>query len=463
MGISSFHGLQTALRGLEAAQLQIDTTGHNISNANTEGYTRQQAILAASPALGAISVWGETLPGQIGAGVDVTGYRRIRDQFNDNALRSQLGQQAGAGVAQDALQRVELSFPEPGDNGLQSIMTKFWNALHDVASNPDNAGARASLVKQSQTMTSAFNTAASDLVTQRNDADAQANSVVDQINSISTQIANLNDSISKLVAVGQTPNDLMDSRDKLIDDLSALGNTSVSYSGNNVATVTVGGLTVVDPSGATARTRSDFDAQFPSALSAKSGKLGALLDVYQNVIPGFQARLDTLAVAIHDDVNAVHAQGFDLNGNAGGLYFAGATITGAAGFAVDPAILADPSKVAASGSATAGPGDSTNAFALLGLADGSTPPPVSTLGATYNQYYAGFISDLGVAAQSATSTKTTADAVVNTLTAQRQSVSGVSLDEEMTNLIQFQHAYSAAGRMISTMDQMLDTVIGMVR
>src|SRR3954469_5223700 len=463
MPISSFHGLQTALRGLEAAQLQIDTTGHNISNANTEGYTRQQAILAASPALGAISVWGQTLPGQVGSGVDVTGYRRIRDQFNDNALRSQLGQQAGAGVAQDALQRVALSFPEPGNNGLQSIMTKFWNALHDVASNPDNAGARTSLVKQSQTMTAAFNTAPSDLVSQRTDADNQANTVVDQINAISTQIAGLNDSISKLVAVGQTPNDLMDSRDKLVDDLSALGNVSVSYSGNNVATVSGGGRTVVAPSGATSRSRSDFDAEFPNAMSPTSGKLGALLDVYQNVIPGFQSRLDKLAVAIHDDVNAVHAQGFDLSGNAGGKFFASASITSASQLAIDPAILADPTKVAAAGSATSGPGDATNAFALLGLSDGSTPPPVSTLGSTYKDYYSSLISDLGVAAQSATGTKTTADAVVNTLTAQRQSVSGVSLDEEMTNLIQFQHAYSAAGRMISTMDQMLDTLIGMVR
>ena len=203
---------------------------------------------------------------------------------------------------------------------------------------------------------------------------------------------------------------------------------------------------MVDPSGATSRSRSDFDAQFPNALSPKSGKLGALLEVYQNVDPGLPGRLDKLAVAMHDDVNAVHAQGFDLNGNAGGNYFASATITGAADFAVDPAILADPSKFAASGSATAGPGDSTNAFALLGLSDGTTPPPVSTLGSTYDQYYGSFISDLGVAAQSATSTKTTADAVVNTLTAQRQSVSGVSLDEEMTNLIQFQHAYSAGRR-----------------
>src|SRR5262249_27904838 len=210
------------------------------------------------------------------------------------------------------VERIGQTLPEAGENGLQSIMTKCWNAWQDVATSPDNPGARTALVRQSQTMTAAFNTAASDLSAQRTDADNQANSTVDQINSISTQISGLNDSIQKLVAVGQTPNDLLDARDKLIDDLSALGNTTVSYSGNNVATVSVGGLTVVDPSGATARTRSDFDAQFPSAMNATSGKLGALIDAYQNVIPGVQGQLDKLAVAIHDDVNAVHAQGFDL-------------------------------------------------------------------------------------------------------------------------------------------------------
>src|SRR4051794_3123124 len=125
MSISSFHGLNTALRGLQAAQLAIDTTGHNIANSNTEGYSRQQAILAAAPALAGSAVFSEIHPGQLGMGVEVTGYKRIRDAFNDNSLRNQLGQQGGSEIAQETLQRVELALPEPGDNGLQSIMSKF--------------------------------------------------------------------------------------------------------------------------------------------------------------------------------------------------------------------------------------------------------------------------------------------------------------------------------------------------
>jgi flagellar hook-associated protein 1 FlgK len=382
--------------------------------------------------------------------------------FNDNALRQQMGQQSGAQVSQDMLQRVELTLPEPGDNGLQSIMAKFWSSLQDVASNPENIGARQALAQQSQTMCAAFNTASSDLAAQRVDADTQANATVDQINAISTQIASLNSSISKLVGLGQSPNDLLDSRDKLLDNLAQLGNMTVSYSGNNVATVTIGGLTVVDPNGATARTRSDFDAQFPTTLTASSGKLGALLDAYQNVIPGYSQQLDNLAIAMHDDINAVHQQGFDLNGNAGGLFFASASITSASQLAVNPALLNDPKLIAASGSATAGPGDSANMVKLIGLSDGSTPPPVSTLGTTYKDYYTALISGLGVAAQSASRANDTTTAVVNTLTDQRQSTSGVSLDEEMTNLVQYQHAFAAAGRCITTMSDMLDTIIQMV-
>src|SRR5215831_19199311 len=127
MSISTFNGLNTAFRGLETAQRALDTTSHNISNADTEGYTRQQAVIAAAPSLAAASVWGQIMPGQLGQGSEVESYRRFRDVFNDNALRSQLAQQGGAAVTQDALQRIELSLPEPGDNGLQSIMAKFWS------------------------------------------------------------------------------------------------------------------------------------------------------------------------------------------------------------------------------------------------------------------------------------------------------------------------------------------------
>jgi flagellar hook-associated protein 1 FlgK len=458
MSISTFNGLNTAFRGLQAQQRALDVVSHNIANANTDGYSRQEAVLTAAPSIAAPSTFGMINPGQLGQGAQVLSYQRYRDAFNDNALRQQMGQQSGAQVSQDMLQRVELTLPEPGDNGLQSIMAKFWSSFQDVASNPENIGARQALAQQSQTMCAAFNTASTDLTAQLQDADTQANAAVDQINAISTQIASLNDSISKLVGLGQSPNDLLDSRDKLLDNLAQLGNMTVSYSGNSVATVTVGGLTVVDPSGATPRTRADFDGQFPTAMSATSGKLGALLDTFQNVIPGYSTQLDKLASALNNDINVQQQKGFDLNGAPGGLFFASATITSASQFTMNPAVLQDPRLIAASGSATSGPGDSANAVAMIGLSTSSSPG----LGTTYNDYYTSLISGLGVAAQSANRASDTTTAVVNTLTDQRQSTSGVSLDEEMTNLVQYQHAFAAAGRCITTMSEMLDTIIQMV-
>jgi flagellar hook-associated protein 1 FlgK len=261
------------------------------------------------------------------------------------------------------------------------------------------------------------------------------------------------------VAVGQEPNDLLDQRDLLLDKLSKLGNVNVSYDASRNATVSLGGLTVVDASGAIPRTRAAFDAQFPASLPAGAGKLGALLDTYQNTIPSYQGRLDDLAVALHDDVNAVHTAGFDLSGAAGVSFFSGATITGASQLAVNPAILADGTKIAAAGSATAGRGDSSNAIRMVALRNATS----AGLGTTFADHYGATISQLGVAAQAATNDKATSDAVVTTLQARRDSTSGVSLDEEMVNLVQYQHAFSAAGRVISTLDSMLDTLVNLGR
>jgi flagellar hook-associated protein 1 FlgK len=212
---------------------------------------------------------------------------------------------------------------------------------------------------------------------------------------------------------------------------------------------------VVDPNGAQARTRADFDNQFPASLTPTSGKLGALLDVYQNTLPHYQARLDQLAVALHDDLNAAHAAGYGLTGTTGQRFFAGATITGASQLAVDPAVLADPRLIAAASSATSGAGDSSNAMAILARRQAIS----GSLGTTFDDHYSATISDLGVAAQAASRDKDTSDAVVNTLQSRRDATSGVSLDEEMANLIKFQHAYAAAGRVMSVMDQLLDTLI----
>jgi flagellar hook-associated protein 1 FlgK len=478
MPISTFNGLNIALSALQAEQASLDTTSHNISNANTQGYTRQVSNLVANPGLGALSVWGMIIPGQTGQGVQVQSITRMRDQFNDNNLRANYATQGEADVRQTTWQNIESALPDPGDNGLQSAMSNFWSSVQAVSTNPEDAGSRQALAQSVQALGQAFQNASSALTQQRADVDSQANSMVGTINATAGQIATLNSSISKLEAVGQNPNDLLDQRDALIDQLSALGNTQVTIGSNGAATVTLGGVLVVDPSQAnglpaTAVTRSSFNPGYGAAGSTVAsgltgGQLKGLLDAYTSTLDpavsgSIPNKLDQLAISLHDALNTQNQAGFDLNGNAGGPLFAGATITSASQLAADPAVLANPSLIAAASTAAGAPGDSSNMIAMFGLKSNASPSGSVLGGKTFDDYYAGMVSGMGLAAQTATTDSTNAAAVVNTLENRRSQVSGVSLDEELTNLVKYQHAYAAAGKAMSTMDSMLDTLVNMVQ
>jgi flagellar hook-associated protein 1 len=472
MPISTFNGLNIALSAVQAEQRSLDTTSHNIANASTVGYSRQVSELAAKPGLGALSVWGMIIPGQIGQGVTVADVTRIRDIYNDNNLRASYATQGEADVRQTTWQGIESSLPEPGSNGLQAAMSSFWTAVQNVSTNPEDTGARQALAQSAQALGLSFQTASKALTAQRADVDTQANAMVDQVNADAKQIANLNTAIAKLQAVGQNPNDLLDQRDKLVDEMSSLGNTTTTPGPNGVVTVRFGGVVVVDPSTATGLpatipTRATFNPGYPAAPTVAAGLTGGqlkgLLDAYTTTLNptasgSIPAKLDQLAIALHNAVNAQHAAGFDKNGVAGGLFFAGATITSASQLAVNPAIISNPSLIAASSTAAGAPGDSSNMLALIAIR-AATAPTGSSLGATFDDFYGGMVSSMGLAAQTADRDVSTSDTVVNTLEDRRSQVSGVSLDEEMTNLVKFQHAYSAAGRAMSTLNDMLDTLV----
>jgi flagellar hook-associated protein 1 len=472
MPISTFNGLNIALSAVQAEQRSLDTTSHNIANASTVGYSRQVSELAAKPGLGALSVWGMIIPGQIGQGVTVADVTRIRDIYNDNNLRANYATQGEADVRQTTWQGIESSLPEPGSNGLQAAMSSFWTAVQNVSTNPEDTGARQALAQSAQALGLSFQTASKALTAQRADVDTQANAMVDQVNADAKQIANLNTAIAKLQAVGQNPNDLLDQRDKLVDELSSLGNTTTTPGANGVVTVKFGGVVIVDPSTATGLpatipTRATFNPGYPAtpavAAGLTGGQLKGLLDAYTTTLNpaaagSMPAKLDQLAISLHDAVNAQHALGFDKTGTAGGLFFAGATITSASQLAVNPSIISNPSLIAASSTAAGAPGDSSNMLALIGIR-ATTAPTGSTLGATFDDFYGGMVSSMGLAAQTADRDVSTSDTVVNTLEDRRSQVSGVSLDEEMTNLVKFQHAYSAAGRAMSTLNDMLDTLV----
>ncbi len=480
MSISTFNGLNVALRGLLTQQRALDVTSHNIANANTEGYTRQEAVLHAEEPLANVGIWGMIFPGQLGQGVTVDSYRRIRDVFNDTELRSQLARQSGAEVRYRELSGIETAIPEPGENGIQALMTKFFANWQDVANNPENLAARQALAQQAQSLASAFNSAWTALSNQRASDDQEIGGTsagaIGELNQLTAEIATLNDQIGKLVMAGavvdpvtqavikpgQAPNDLLDRRDLMLDKLAKLTNiTSVTYDDRNRATVVVAGITAVTPGGGQVPiTRADIDTAFTNG-DLTAGRLQALEDAYVNLLDetsatSYPGRLNALAQALHDQINTAHANGIDLAGAAGGDFFdlPGSAPPGAAArIRVAPGILNDARTIAA-GTPSQGPGSNGNALAILALRSA-----VTTGGTTFEDFYSGIVTGVGAAAQDAERSVDATGIVVSTLESRRSEVSGVSLDEEMTNMLRFQHAYSAAARVLTAMDENLSRLI----
>ncbi len=477
MGVSTFNGINIALRGLLAQQRALDVTTHNIANASTEGYTRQEALLQAADPISNVSLWGMVFPGQLGQGVTVDSYRRIRDVFNDVQLRGAASEQASLDVRYRELHAISLAMPEPSDYGLRSQLQRFFESWHEVANAPESLAARHALAQSGQSLATTFNHTARVLADMRVNDDAEITAGIGEMNAILAGVAELNTQIGQLVLAGaeldpatlqivrpgQAPNDLLDRRDLLLDKLAEIADiTSVTYDDQNRATVVVAGLTVVTPAaGATPVTRAQLDAQFASA-TLTGGQLHGLLEAHGNMLneanpASYISQLNLLAQSLHDAVNAQHALGIDLSGTAGGVFFDMSAPAGPPGAAtrlrMSAALLATPNLIAAGG-AGQGPGSATNANAMIALQDALT-----TGGATFRNYYNGLQSGLGATTQSTQRSLEAQGIIVGGLADRRSSTSDVSLDEEMTSMIRFQHAYAAASRILSAMDENLDRLI----
>jgi flagellar hook-associated protein 1 FlgK len=463
---STFMGLNTALRGVLAHQNALDVTGHNISNLSTEGYTRQRAEMVTSPAWSNSSALSATTPGQMGTGVEVLRIERLRDQFIDANVRRQFGRQGDSQALVEQLAQVEAAFQEPGDNGLKALMNKFWSSMDAVAANPQSISARQAFAEAANALANGFNQVATDLQAVASQSDVRLNQTVSEVNSISTRIAQLNSEIRNALEHNHQPNDLLDERDRLMDGLSKLINytwTENATTGEVTITAFGGGsaIAIVDPAAAPGFTniaRADIDAAF-TAGDLTSGRAFAdesLWDPATGIIPGFLAQLDTLVNDFVTGVNTQHAAGFDLAGAAGGPLFAGAT---AATMSFSAAILANPTLVAAA-SSWALPGEPGNGTNLQTMLNTIRPAAQGALGGqTWEGFYTAVITAVGSRTETAQRDLTNADVLVDMGLARRDQVSGVSLDEEMSNMLRFQHAYNASARVMTAMDESLDIII----
>jgi flagellar hook-associated protein 1 len=437
MPISSFLGLQTSLRGLLAQQQALDVTTHNVANANTVGYTRQEATLGAASALHVTG--GATQDGSgafIGQGVDVTAYRRIRDSFLDLQVRAQTMALGEGSTNAQALDNVQSAVNEPSTTGINAMLSKFYAAWTNLSNHPEDPGAKTAVNEAAKTLTDSF----AGLVSQINSAAAAAQ---DQLNATTgangpiaaaaKSLAQLNKAIDSALDAGQSPNDLLDQRDQILDQLSQYGNVSIVPQANGRIQVMLGNQSVVND------TAVAWPATLPPTFSAGGGQLGALQTLTKTTLPGYLTALDQVATTLANDVNAAFGSTyFNISTGTPG-YLAAHLGTNAAGAVTIPPAVA--------GSGASG----TNDIALKMAALSST----STAGAQY----AAFVRQVGADTANAERAQSIAQAALDSAEDRRQNVSGVSLDEEMANLIRFQRGYQASARAMSSVDDLLDTLI----
>jgi flagellar hook-associated protein 1 len=430
MPISTFMGLQTSLRGLLAEQRALDVTSHNIANANTEGYSRQEAQRQASDAL--------ALPpaGQMGTGVDVVAYTRIRDSFLDLQYRAQ-NMQVGYGTARtDALEQVELRLNEPGQNGIAARLSSFWSSWSDLANAPESAAARSALIEEGRTLVSSVNELDAGFQTVADQSAqelAQLTGDGGELEGLARELAGLNGAIRDSRAVGATPNDLLDRRDLVLDKLSNLARVSVADDGSGSIRVTLGGAAAPLVDGST--------VTWPApAMPSPGGKIGALLEASSPTgsIADYRSDLAGFAQALTTQVNDVY------NPAAGMNFFAYDAATST--LSINPAVTAATLKAGPGTSA----GNNATAVALSELRGKPGSP---------DDAYAQLVTRIGTEVADAKRTAVNATALSESIEDRRQSTAGVSLDEEMTNLIRFQRGYQAAARAMSTTDEMLETLI----
>jgi len=465
MGISST--LSIAAQAMQAQQLAIQTTGHNLANVATPGFSRQRVDLASAFP----SFEGGVILGQ---GVEVSAVQRMVDRFTEAELLSLHGTVGFSDAQNQALASIQEIFPTSG--GIDAALSAFFGALSDLANNPAGLTERVSVIGKTGALGGSLAQTRQSLTSVQQNLDEHLRSSVERVNLLAEQIATLNAQIATTETRGEAANDFRDQRQTLLQELTSLTGAAVREDRDGQVNVIAGGLMLVG--GARfASLRSDtlnaaglhtITYQTPDGLSFDAtaqftvGKMGSILNMRDVKTQDLIDRLDQFAKTLIDEVNAQHALGFDLTGAAGGDFFTSlATTTGAAAnVRVDAAISADPRLIAAAAAADTVPGDNRNAQALVGL---QTTNFAALGGLTLQDNLLGLIGDVGAQTQTAQARLDFHQALLTQTQARRESVSGVSIDEEMTKLIQFQRAFEASSMLVRTADDLYQSLLDMVR
>jgi len=454
MSLSS--SLSIALRALLADQGAMSVVSNNIANVNTPGYSREVPVFQEDPPV----AYGNLL---FGTGVDLSTIQAVRDNVLQLRLNQEAQSQGKLDTFNTGMTQIQVLFNEPAGAGLQGLISQFFSSFQQLSADPTNLGLRQSVISNAESLAAGFRQTAAALNTQQKSADQGVVQTVGQINQITSQIAALNEQISAPSVSDQNANSLVDQRNLLVNQLSQLvdvqsitaDGTSLTLTTSNGTALVVGGISF--PLTTQTNSGTGFQHIFAQGVDITSsitgGNLAGDLQLRDEEIPALQNSLDTLASGLANNVNTQHLAGFDLSGVAGTNFFV--PPAGVAGAALNLQVaITDPTKVAASADGT--PGDNTNATALANLQNQNIIG-----GQTPINFYSGLIFQVGNDTANSSAQLSAEKLLIQQLQDQQNAVSGVSLDQEAANLVQFQTAFNAAARVASIVASLFQTTINM--
>lgn len=443
-----FSIIESAKRAINSSRAGMEVTSHNVSNVNTPGYTRQRIELTSTDVLNLKN-------GMINAGVKVVGVKQIRDEFIEGEIRRISNLVGNYSIEKEILTRIESLLNEPGETGLGKLLENFFNAFDDLSKNPEDRAIRVSVIHTGKALSERFNDIFNSLLGIKKDIISELEAKVGKINQIIEDLGKLNQSAINLRNSGAEINDIRDKINQKLKELSELADLVVSYDKSGSVRVSMGGVMVVDKNFIQTIELRFVDGfakivslRDGSEIKLKSGEVFALQSLFNESIPEIKQKFDELAQNLIKKVNDFHKVGYGIDGSTGLDFFIG---TGAGNIQVNKSIIDNPSKISSSINGDIGNNE-------VALAISSLRNDVKILG-----FYNSMVSDIGLRTKISSDNENLHRMVLNQIESQRDAISGVSIDEEMLNMIKFQKMFEASAKVIQTVNEMIDAVLSMIR
>lgn len=457
-------------RSMMNSQTALQTVSHNIANKSTEGFSRQRVDVVT-----AIPVTEGRL--QLGMGNRAAQVTRINNPYLEKQIQKEQGQLGMMDAKAEAMSRVEQVFNEQSNKGLNQYMTDFYNAFRELANNPESIATRSMVKETADAMAADFKRVQTQLTEVQKDIDEKVKEQVEEVNKMIEEVASLNEKVTQTELQGNPANDQRDRRELLLKKLNERIDIHYVEGTNGMVTVSTAGNGILvsgydhyklellkNPETDRAEIYyKNTEASKPYNITKriKGGSLGGSLEVRDKTIENLKGKINDLAFNVATEVNNAHREGYDRTGQPGGDFFqlSADYDSSAVDLKLNENIVDDVGRIAAAAKPDA-IGDNTIANVISQL---QYKEVMDDYTSTFDDYYNSQVGTLGVATQRAIKSKESQDNILNQLNTIRESISGVSLDEETTKMIEFQKAFDASARVIRTADEMFDTILNLKR